>query len=116
MNRSATIDVRGTRLAYAERGAGQPVLFIHGTGTYSATFEPVLNELPKRVRAITYDRRGFAASAGPLASGLGEHIEDAAALLDALDAAPATIVGSSSGEYSRCVWPWRGPTSFRPSF
>lgn len=92
-----TVDLDGRRLAYTERGSGSPVLLIHGTGTYSGTFAPVLDELPDSLRAIAYDRRGFGASAGPLARGLGEHVEDAAALLEALDARPATIVGSSGG-------------------
>ena len=92
-----TIDLDGRRLAYTERGSGSPVLFIHGTGTYSETFAPLLDELPESLRAIAYDRRGFGASAGPLARRLVEHVEDAAALLEALDARPATIVGSSSG-------------------
>lgn len=84
-------------LAYAERGSGPPVLFVHGTGTYSEPFEPLLDELPDGVRAIVYDRRGFGASAGPPAWGLGQHVDDAAALLERLDAHPATVVGSSSG-------------------
>lgn len=73
------------------------MLFIHGAGTYSQTFKPLLDELPGSLRAITYDRRGFAASSGPLARRFAEHAQDAAALLEALDAGPATIVGSSSG-------------------
>ncbi|MEX1141094.1 MAG: alpha/beta hydrolase [Thermoleophilaceae bacterium] len=92
-----TIQLGATRLAYTERGSGPSVLLIHGTGTYSETFEPLLDELPASVRAIAYDRRGFGASAGPPARTLGRHVEDAAALLEGLDARPATVVGSSSG-------------------
>lgn len=84
-------------LAYTERGDGPPVLLIHGTGTYSETFEPLLQALPETARAIAYDRRGFGASAGPSARTFGRHVADAAALLERLDAAPATVVGSSSG-------------------
>lgn len=92
-----TIEIGDAVLAYTERGSGSPVLLIHGSGTYSRTFEPVLDELPDDVRAIAYDRRGFGASTGPPARGLGEHVEEAAALLEALDAAPATVLGSSTG-------------------
>jgi pimeloyl-ACP methyl ester carboxylesterase len=91
------IDLSGTPLAYTERGSGAPVLLIHGSGTYSEIFEPLLDRLPTDVRAIAYDRRGFGASVGPPARRLGAHVEDAAALLEALDAVPATIVGSSLG-------------------
>jgi pimeloyl-ACP methyl ester carboxylesterase len=91
------IEVNGAPLACAERGSGSPVLFIHGTGSNSGTFEPVLEHIPGTVRAITYDRRGYGSSEGPPARRLGEHAQDAAALLEALDARPATVVGSSSG-------------------
>lgn len=90
-------NLSGTSIAYTERGSGPPVLLIHGSGTYSETFEPLLDQLPASVRAIAYDRRGFGASAGLPAGRLGVHAEDAAALLEALDAAPGTIVGSSLG-------------------
>lgn len=91
------IDLSGTPLAYTERGSGTTALLIHGSGAYSEIFEPLLDHLPTDVRAIAYDRRGFGASVGPPAGGLRAHVEDAAALLEALDAAPATIVGSSAG-------------------
>lgn len=73
------------------------MLFLHGTGTYSATFEPVTGKLPEGIRAITYDRRGFGASGDVLAGSLGVHVEDAAALLEALGASPAVVCGSSAG-------------------
>jgi pimeloyl-ACP methyl ester carboxylesterase len=92
-----TIDLDGTVLAYSDLGSGSSVLLIHGSGAYSELFEPMLGELPDGVRAIAYDRRGFGASPGRLARRLGEHVDEAAALLQALDAAPATVVGSSSG-------------------
>ena len=91
------IEVNGAPLACTERGSGSPVLFIHGTGSNSGTFEPVLEHIPEAVRAITYDRRGYGSSEGAPARRLGEHVQDAAALLEALDARPATVVGSSSG-------------------
>jgi pimeloyl-ACP methyl ester carboxylesterase len=46
---------------------------------------------------IAYDRRGFGRSPGPPATGIRDHVDDAAELLRALDAAPATVVGWSGG-------------------
>jgi len=92
-----SVDIDGAQIAWTERGSGPPALFIHGSGTFSETFGQLLDELPEGIRAITYDRRGFAGSAnGPLGS-FGTHVDDAAALLEALDTGPATIVGSSAG-------------------
>lgn len=92
-----TATVNGASLAVREQGSGDPVLFIHGTGTYSEQFDPVLDALPPTIRAIVYDRRGFASSSGPRARRLADHVDDAAGLLEAIGATPATVVGSSAG-------------------
>lgn len=92
---TATLD--GATFYYEERGSGPPVLYIHGSGDYSVFFVRSAVELGSGLRTIIYDRRGFAGSAGSLASGLAQHVQDAAALLQQLDAAPATVVGSSAG-------------------
>ena len=89
-----TVDVRGAGFHYEERGSGRPVLFIHGSGTYSALWEWTLECFPAGMRLVTYDRRGFAATPGR-ARGIGEHVEDAAALLERLDLAPAAVVAPS---------------------
>jgi pimeloyl-ACP methyl ester carboxylesterase len=80
-----------------ERGSGPPVLLIHGTGGYSGLFEPLSRELETTHRAIAYDRRGFARSAGTRAKDFHGHADDAAALLEELGASPATVVAWSGG-------------------
>lgn len=90
--------VNGATLHYEEQGRGQPVLFLHGTGAHSPpAWGRCINEMPPGRRLITYDRRGFGQSGASLASGLQDHVEDAAALLEHLDAAPAAIVTQSGG-------------------
>ena len=90
-----TVRVDGCDLAWTEKGTGQPVLFIHGTAA------PIWGDLCDRVastsRAIRYDRRSFGASAHRPIADLSRHAEDAAALLEALDARGAIIVGWSIG-------------------
>ena len=46
-----------------------------------------------------YDRRGFSRSERPepLVTGVHQHADDAAALIDALAAAPAIVIGRSQG-------------------
>src|SRR4029077_13857461 len=44
-----------------------------------------------------YDRRGFGRSPGPPVKNMREHVADAAALLEELDATPATVLGWSGG-------------------
>jgi pimeloyl-ACP methyl ester carboxylesterase len=89
--------VNGTALHYEERGSGPPLLLVHGTGTYADIWSPVLDGLARAHRVIAYDRRGFARSSSAPGGGLAEHARDAAALLNALGASPATVVGWSGG-------------------
>jgi esterase len=91
--------VNGVSIHYEERGEGQPILCIHGTGSSAALWERAMGELALRGRAIAYDRRGCSRSERPqpYVTDVRQHADDAAALLDALDAAPAIVVGRSYG-------------------
>jgi pimeloyl-ACP methyl ester carboxylesterase len=93
----ASETVNGVVLHYEERGSGPPLLLVHGTGGYADLWSPVLDGLARSYRVIAYDRRGFARSPAALGGGLAEHARDAAALLDALGASPARVVGWSGG-------------------
>jgi len=90
------IAVNGAELAYEERGDGDPVVCVHGTGTYSATWTPSTEPIARTHRVIAYDRRGYGASGGPPASSMKTHVDDLADLLRALDATPAALVGQSA--------------------
>ena len=57
----------------------------------------LVRQLARAFRVIAYDRRGFARSSPAPGGGLAEHARDAAGLLNALGASPATVVGSSGG-------------------
>ncbi|HSN35833.1 MAG TPA: alpha/beta hydrolase, partial [Arthrobacter sp.] len=81
-------------------GAGLPILGIHGTPSSAVLWEEPAAELAKIGRCIIYDRRGFHRSERPepfARVDLADHVNDAAALLDALSAAPAAVVGRSTG-------------------
>src|SRR5919202_3590396 len=89
--------VNGTDLFYQEQGRGTPVLLIHGTGALGDLWMIYGRRLAAHHRVIAYDRRGYGRSSGPPATNLRQHTADAAALLIALDAVPAAIVGHSLG-------------------
>ena len=93
----ATIEVNGAALHYEERGSGPPLLLVHGTGSYADVWSPVLDGLARTYRVIAYDRRGFARSSDAPRGALADQARDAAQLLEALDAFPATVVGWSGG-------------------
>ena len=95
-----TVALGRVRLHYAERGAGTPVLGIHGSPGSAALWDDAASDLGRHGRCITYDRRGFGRS--PLPDGtsvidLDDHVDDALALLDVLAARPAVVVGRSTG-------------------
>jgi pimeloyl-ACP methyl ester carboxylesterase len=91
--------VNGVSLYYEEHGEGAPVLCIHGTGSSAAIWAPAAAELASHGRTIVYDRRGFARSERPepYVTNVQQHTDDAAALIDALSAAPAIVIGRSYG-------------------
>jgi pimeloyl-ACP methyl ester carboxylesterase len=93
------IRVNDVLLSYEERGSGEPILCIHGTGSSAALWQDAVAELARHGRTIVYDRRGFGRSERPEPFVTNVHLQadDAAALLDALDAAPAVVLGRSHG-------------------
>jgi pimeloyl-ACP methyl ester carboxylesterase len=86
------IEGAGVSLSYSEHGEGDAVLLVHGIGGSEWP------SLPGRV--VSYDRRGYGSSGAPEPydrTTVEEQAEDAAALLGALDAAPAVVVGDGLG-------------------
>lgn len=96
----ARAKVNGVDLYYEDRGEGPPILGLHGTPSSAVMWEGAAVELAKHGRCITYDRRGFLRSGPPQPPetlDLTDHVNDAAALIDALGAAPAVVIGRSTG-------------------
>ncbi|HEX6117404.1 MAG TPA: alpha/beta hydrolase [Solirubrobacterales bacterium] len=92
--------VNGVRIHVEEHGAGEPILCVHGAGGSALAWAGAVGELERRGRVIVYDRRGCARSERPEPyerTSVREHAADAAALLAALDAAPAAVIGKSYG-------------------
>ena len=97
---AAAIEVDGTTLHVERRGAGEPLLLIHGGGEDAAMLSAQAERLAAvGYEVVTYDRRGTGGSGREHWPGGGatRHADDAAALLDALDLSPATVLGVSSG-------------------
>lgn len=90
------LEISGCRIAYEEQGAGTPVVFIHGTGTYRKVYGDVADALGDGYRSIRYDRRGFGATGGP-AVPWSQHVHDAAALIETVVGGPAVVIGNSGG-------------------
>jgi pimeloyl-ACP methyl ester carboxylesterase len=94
------VTANGVRLYYEERGSGTPILGLHGAGSSAALWENAVERLSELGRAIIYDRRGSSRSERPSPyeiTSVQEHADDALALLRALDAEPAVLIGRSYG-------------------
>jgi pimeloyl-ACP methyl ester carboxylesterase len=90
-----------TNLAYDDRGAGDPVLFIAGRGGAGRTWHPfqVPAFLAAGYRAVTFDNRGVGATEQAAGFGIEQMVTDTAALIETLDAGPVRIVAVSMGSY-----------------
>ena len=108
--------VNGVRLYHEEHGDGAPILCIHATGSSAVLWSDAVAQLARLGRVIAYDRRGHARSERPDpydATSVAEHADDAAALLRALDAAPAVVIGRSYGGAVACDLALRHPGCVR---
>jgi pimeloyl-ACP methyl ester carboxylesterase len=95
------IEGAGVALHYTERGSGQPLLVVHGLASDADAWSGELDELAAAgFRTLAFDRRGYGASGAPevyAATTVQEQAEDAAAVLERLDAVPALLVGEGFG-------------------
>ena len=100
--RGEFVDVGGVRLYYyaaGTRGAGEPVLLLHGFPASSYLWSDVVPRLPAGHRVIVPDLLGFGRSEPPQPGQLdsdltvGGHAHRIVQLLDVLNAGQACIVG-----------------------
>ena len=94
------LSVGSIELAYRAQGSGPAIVLVHGLASDAETWSSLAAELVSRARVIVYDRRGYGASSAPepyLATTVVEQAEDAAALIEALDAVPALVCGADLG-------------------
>ena len=91
------IKARGNNFYYEEQGEGLPILLIPPSGSTASTWGTLVGDLAGVGRVIAYDRRGYSRSGGEVVRSAAEHTRDAAAVLDALEARPAVVVGTSAG-------------------
>lgn len=98
--RSSISTPRG-QISFLTGGTGSPVLFLHGVPGSSATWSPVLEQLPERAGTVFVpDLLGFGESAGGEgidAVGLDAQAQGVAALLDSFDLSSVLIVTHDFG-------------------
>ena len=95
------VSVNGVTLAYREQGVGEPVVLVHGASDLRI-WEHQEIAVADAFRSIAYSRR-YARPNADIEPDIDDqmlpHVEDLAALLNALRAAPAHLVGHSWGGF-----------------
>jgi pimeloyl-ACP methyl ester carboxylesterase len=112
--RTAAVD--GAALAYREQGEGEAVVFVHGSASDLRTWEQQLPAIGTRYRAIAYSRR-YARPNEDIEPGADDqmlpHVDDLAAFLRMIGAAPAHLVGHSWGAFICLLTAIRHPEMVR---
>ncbi|MDQ6675147.1 MAG: alpha/beta hydrolase, partial [Chloroflexota bacterium] len=94
------VHANGAELYCETRGSGPTVLFISGATGDAGHFSQVADLLADAFTVVTYDRRANSRSPRPVGwtrTSTDEQADDAAALLEALNLAPAAVYGNSGG-------------------
>lgn len=95
---SGSIEVNGASLYYEQRGAGRPVVLVHGGLASSAMWEPLLPDLVGHCRVITPDSRGHGRSTNPGGTlSYAQIADDVAMLVAALGLERPVVGGYSDG-------------------
>jgi pimeloyl-ACP methyl ester carboxylesterase len=108
------IEANAVRLYYELHGSGEPLVLVHGSWGDAGNWRFVVPGLAESFRVLVYDRRGHSRSERPEAPGsVDEDGDDLAALLEALDLAPAHVVTNSFGGNIALRLATRRPEVFR---
>ena len=111
-SRGSWVEVQGARLHVTRRGAGPPVVIVHGMYANAANFPDALIErLATRHTVIVFDRPGHGGS-GRLRgarAGLDENVVAARAVAKALNLPAAIVVGHSYGAVVALRWALDAP-------
>jgi len=100
--RGEFLDLGGARLYYyaaGSRGAGEPIILLHGFPTSGHLWADVVPALPAGHRVVVLDLLGYGRSdpAGPGQSGINSHADRVVAVADQLGIERACLVGHGIG-------------------
>ena len=90
--------INGVEIAYELRGAGDPIVMIHGAQGDQSMFNGMAADFAGEYRVLTFDQRGSGLSGKPdMPYSIAMLADDTAALMDHLKITRAHIIGVSMG-------------------
>jgi pimeloyl-ACP methyl ester carboxylesterase len=90
--------VNGVELAYEIRGAGAPIVMIHGAQGDQSMFNDLAADFSRRFRVLTFDQRGSGLSEKPdMDYTIAMLADDTAALMEQVGFSAAHVLGVSMG-------------------
>lgn len=88
----------GRKIAFADEGSGDAIIFIHGLGSYSPAWQKNISQLKNNFRCVAVDLPGYGKSSKEIHSGSMEFYGDVIIeLMDKLNIKKAVIAGHSMG-------------------
>jgi pimeloyl-ACP methyl ester carboxylesterase len=113
--RGEFVDLSGVRVycyAFGSRGAGEPIVLVHGAFTSSHIWQDVLPRLPKGHRVLVMDLLGHGRSDPPRQTAMTvvAHAQRLAQLLDVMGVPIASLVGHGMGAAIAAVVAQQQPT------
>ncbi|MBD3884345.1 alpha/beta hydrolase [Phormidium tenue FACHB-886] len=89
---------RSVKIAYGEVGSGQPLLLLHGIGSWSYNWRFNIQPLSQFFRVICVDAKGYGFSkASPLPETVGHQVIELTRIIQALSDMPVLIAAESLG-------------------
>jgi haloalkane dehalogenase len=88
------LDLANGRMHYVDQGQGQPIVFVHGTPTWSFLYRDLIKRLSARYRCVAPDQIGFGLSDKPVnwTYRPADHALNLAKLIEHLDLHEITLV------------------------
>jgi non-heme chloroperoxidase len=98
-----SVQLENYNLVYLEKGAGEPVIFVHGSLCDYRNWDNQFEHFSRHYHAITYSRRYHFPNTPPTDSttdyDVPLHSKDLIAFIQALNLGPVHLVGSSYGAF-----------------
>jgi pimeloyl-ACP methyl ester carboxylesterase len=106
----------GVRLNYEMAGSGQTIVFVHEFAGDMRSWEPQMRHFSRQYRCVSYNARGYPPSdvpEKPSSYSQARAADDIKAILDAVGADTAHVIGLSMGGFATLHFGFRHPARAR---